>query len=135
MYTNDFIGLSFLLLLFVVALYGLHRVSKPRDLTQEEYLKRLKKSSGIARGAINALMYPLQELWHPKAVEAVHIIKDVRQGYYDGQQESGEGSDDEKLQVAAVFNPYYSLSKPNLAQRISGRLIRGLRKIFGHLNS
>ncbi len=102
MNSEDLIGLSVLMLIALCSLYGLHRITKPVSYTKEEYEKRLKKGSGIAAGAVNALMYPLQELWHPKAVEAVHVIKDMRQGYYDAQQESGDGLDSADLVVAEI---------------------------------
>ncbi len=102
MNSEDLIGLSVLMLIALCSLYGLHRITKPVSYTKEEYEKRLKKGSGIAVGAVNALMYPLQELWHPKAVEAVHVIKDMRQGYYDAQQESGDGLDSADLVVAEI---------------------------------
>ena len=87
MNTNDICGLAIILVVLLCGLIGLDRISRPTTLTQEEYEERLRRSSGLARGAMNALMYPLQELWHPKAVEAIHVIKDMRQGYYDSQQE------------------------------------------------
>ena len=90
---NDIIGLSVIISVGLALLYGLYRITRPTVLTQEEYEKRLRKSSGIDRGTMNALMYPLQELWHPKAVEAIHVQKDLRQGYYHAHQEAGDGFD------------------------------------------
>ncbi len=88
---SDLIGLFVLLFIALCGLYGLYRISTPINYTKEEYEKRLSKGSGIARGAMNALMYPIEELLHPKAVEAIHVIKDVNQGHYDVLQESGDG--------------------------------------------
>jgi len=90
---NDIIGLLVIISVGLVLLYGLYRITRPTILTQEEYEKRLRKSSGIARGTMNALMYPLQELWHPKAVEATHVQKDLRQGYYHAPAGANEGFD------------------------------------------
>lgn len=92
MNVNDLIGIVIVLLVALSGFYGLSRLTKPYPSTKEEYEKRLKKGSGIAAGSMNALMYPFEELLHPKAVEAVHVIKDIRQGYYDSQQETGDGS-------------------------------------------
>jgi hypothetical protein len=93
MNSNDIIGLSVILLILLSGLYGLHRISRPIPYTKEEYEKRLSKGSGIARGAMNAMMYPFEELLHPKIVEAIHVMKDMKAGYYDVQQENGDGFD------------------------------------------
>lgn len=93
----DLVGLSTLLFVVLCGLYGLYRITKPVPYTKEEYEKRLKKSSGIAGSALNAMMYPLQELLNPKAVEAVHVKKDMKAGYYDVQQANGEPLDEQNL--------------------------------------
>jgi len=97
---NDLIGLFALLFIASCGLYGLYRISTPVDYTREEYEKRLSKGSGIARGTMNALMYPIEELLHPKAVEAIHVIKDVKHGHYDALQESGDGANDHLLVIS-----------------------------------
>jgi hypothetical protein len=94
MSSNDIIGLAVILLLLLSGLYGLLRISRPIPYTKEEYEKRLSKGSGIARGAMNAMMYPFEELLHPKIVEAIHVMKDMKAGYYDVQQENGGQFDD-----------------------------------------
>jgi len=97
---NDLIGLLALLFILLCGLYGLYRISTPVNYTREEYEKRLSKGSGIARGTMNALMYPIEELLHPKAVEAIHVIKDVKHGHYDALQESGDGANDGLLVIS-----------------------------------
>lgn len=95
MSTNDLIWLSVSLLILLWAIYGLKRISRPSTLTQEEYEERLRKGSGIARSAMNAGFYALQQWLHPKAAEAVAVQKDLREGHYESQQESGDDLDDE----------------------------------------
>src|SRR5215210_7602862 len=126
---NDIIGLSIILLVVLGGCYGLHRITKPVAYTKEEYEKRLKKSSGIAGSAMNAMLYPFQEWWNPKAVEAIHVIKDMRQGYYDAQQDSGDGSDGHSLVVSQrqiSKQPHRNRKQTNL---IGGFLRRAL-KVF-----
>lgn len=48
----------------------------PSNMTQEEYERRLKESSGMASSVMNAL----QEAIHPRAAEAVAVQKDMRAG-------------------------------------------------------
>jgi hypothetical protein len=94
MNSGDIIGILIILLLLICGLYGLHRISTPISYTKEEYEKRLSKGSGIARGAMNAMMYPFEEVLHPKIVEAIHVMKDMKAGYYDVQQENGDSFDE-----------------------------------------
>ena len=125
MNSGDLIGLSVLIILALCGVYSLHRITRSVSYTKEEYEKRLKKCSGIAAGTMNAVMYPLQELWHPKAVAALHVIKDVRQGYYDSQQKSGDGLDNHGLVMpqAGIKNDREARRRPN---RISNFLQRVL---------
>ena len=123
---NDIIGLLLIIIVGLALLYGLHRITRPTILTQEEYEKRLRKSSGIARGAMNALMYPLEELLHPKAVEAIHVQKDLRQGYYDAPAGADEGFD---AHAAALSQGEKSTERrPQASKRIDppGRRPRAL---------
>jgi hypothetical protein len=123
---NDIIGLSIILLVVLGACYGLHRITKPVEYTKEEYEKRLKKSSGIAGSAMNAMLYPFQEWWNPKAVESIHVIKDMRQGYYDAQQDSGDGLDQHNL-IASQPGRTKRLNRiDKRTHRISGLLRRAL---------
>jgi len=123
---NDIIGLSIILLVVLGGWYGLHRITKPVAYTKEEYEKRLKKSSGIAGSAMNAMLYPFQEWWNPKAVEAIHVIKDMRQGYYEAHQDSGEGLDRDSLVVSYTERSRQSNSTHKQNNRISGLLRRAL---------
>ncbi|MGB9180151.1 MAG: hypothetical protein WCB68_12965 [Pyrinomonadaceae bacterium] len=95
MSANDLIGLSVTLLILLWAVYGLNRISRPSTLTQEEYEKRLREGSGIARGAMNAGFYAIQQWVNPKAAEAAAVQKDMREGHYESKQESGDDLDDE----------------------------------------
>ena len=95
MNSNDLVWLLVALLILLWGIYGLSRVSRPPALTQEEYEESLRKGSGIARGAMNAGFYAIQQWLHPKAADAVAIQKDLREGYYDSQQTSGDGLGEE----------------------------------------
>ena len=128
MHSGDVIGLSVLIVLALCGVFGLYRITKPVSYTKEEYEKRLKKSSGIAAGTMNALMYPLQELWHPKAVAAIHVIKDLRQGYYDSQQESGDGLDSRGLVI-----PHAESKKDRQVRNSPGRVSNLFKRLLGIL--
>ncbi len=126
---SDLIGLFVLLFIALCGLYGLYRISTPINYTKEEYEKRLSKGSGIARGTMNALMYPIEELLHPKAVEAIHVIKDVNQGHYDVLQESGDGENDH-LRVTHGAGEITKSRQARSRTNSFGSLLRRVLNIF-----
>ncbi len=84
---NDYIGLAFILLLVFGGLYLLTRPSKP--LTAEEFEKRAAENpSLLSAGALG-----LQKILDPAAAKAAEVQEDFRQGYLDGEQESGDDKD------------------------------------------
>ena len=87
---RDLIGLAFILLLVFGGLYLLTRPTKP--LTVEEFEKRANEN----RGLMGAGMLGLQKVLDPGAEKAVAAQEDFRQGYLDGEQESGDGDDKTK---------------------------------------
>lgn len=87
---NDWIGLGIILLLVGGGLYALMRANEPRKpLTEEEFQKRAAQSASLMSAGLSGL----QGILDPSAKKAQAVIEDVRQGYYDGEQESGDGND------------------------------------------
>jgi hypothetical protein len=84
---RDLIGLAFILLIVVGGLYLLTRPQKP--LTVEEFERR----AGENRGMMGAGLLGLQKILDPGTQKAVQAQEDFRQGYLDGEQESGDGDD------------------------------------------
>jgi hypothetical protein len=84
---RDLFGLAFILLLVFGVLYLLTRPAKP--LTVEEFEKRANEN----RGLMGAGMMGLQKILDPAAEKAAIAQEDFRQGYLDGEQESGDGDD------------------------------------------
>lgn len=87
---RDLIGLGFILLLVFGGLYLLTRPAKP--LTVEEFEKRARENPGM----LSAGMMGLQKILDPAAEKAAIVQEDFRQGYLDGEQESGDDNDTEK---------------------------------------
>ncbi|MDT4898732.1 MAG: hypothetical protein QOH25_3809 [Acidobacteriota bacterium] len=87
---KDLLGLAFILLLVFGGLYLLTRPAKP--LTVEEFEKRANEN----RGMMGAGMLGLQKILDPGAEKAIAAQEDFRQGYLDGEQESGDGNDNDK---------------------------------------
>jgi hypothetical protein len=84
---RDLLGLAFILLLVFGGLYLLTRPTKP--LTVEEFEKRAAEN----RGMMGAGLLGLQKILDPGTEKAVAAQEDFRQGYLDGEQESGDGDD------------------------------------------
>jgi hypothetical protein len=89
---GDWIGLGIFVLVIAGAVAGLSFLGKPRPpMTNEEFERRAVE----ARGTMGGIMYALQKLMSPKAAEAVEVQKDLRAGYYDDAEHSGEGDGEE----------------------------------------
>jgi hypothetical protein len=95
---NDWIGLGIIAFLIVCGLFGLWGLSKPYDITTEEFEKRAHEGPGL----LSAGLVSLQKALDPATQKAVEAQEDLRQGRYDKKQESGEppeagGHSDEKV--------------------------------------
>ncbi len=89
---SDWIGLGFLVLLVVGAVVGLSYLGrKPKPLTEEEYEERVQEG----RGMMSAGVMGLQKVLDPAAGKAAAVVEDLKQGYLDGEQESGDGDETE----------------------------------------
>ena len=89
---KDLIGLAFILLLVFGGRYLLTRPAK--ELTTEEFERRAKEGAGM----LGAGMMGLQKILDPAAEKAAIVQEDFRQGYLDGEQESGEDNDKCKIE-------------------------------------
>ena len=83
---SDWIGIGFIALLVLGALYGLYHLSKPYDVTPEEYEKRVQEGPGL----ISAGMIGLQKILEPGAKKAIEVQEDLRRGRYNKEDESGD---------------------------------------------
>jgi len=93
---GDWIGLAIIVLVVVGALVGMSYLGrKPKQLTADEYERRVAEARGTTRAAALAGMNALNKMVNPKAVEAVEKQKDLQAGYYDDQEKKGEGGGDD----------------------------------------
>ena len=83
---SDVIGLGFIALLVLAAVFGLLKLSKPYDVSNEEFEKRAHEAPSL----ISAGMSGLQKILDPAAGKAMEVQEDLKQGYYNGEQESGD---------------------------------------------
>lgn len=84
---SDWIGLGFVTFVVLCGLIGLLRLTKPYDVTLEEFEKRAHEAPSL----ISAGFAGLQKLLDPAAGKGMEVQEDLKQGYYNGEQESGDG--------------------------------------------
>ncbi len=83
---SDWIGLGIIAFLVLCGLFGLSQLSKPYDITTEEFEKRAQEGPGL----LGASLVGLQSALDPSKEKAVEVLEDLKQGRYDGEQGSGE---------------------------------------------
>jgi hypothetical protein len=94
---SDWIGLAIIGFVILCGLFGLSRLSKPYDVSTEEFERRAQEGPGL----LGASLVGLQSALDPSKQKAVQVIEDLKQGRYDGEQESGDppeaGDEDKKV--------------------------------------
>ena len=94
---SDWIGLGVIVFIVLCGLFGLSRLSKPYDVSTEEFERRAQEGPGL----LGASLIGLQSALDPAKEKSVEVLEDLKQGRYDGEQESGdppepgEGSNEE----------------------------------------
>jgi hypothetical protein len=83
---NDWIGLGIIAFLILCGLFGLSRLSKPYDVSTEEFEKRAQEGPGL----LGAGLVGLQKALDPAMQRSVEVQEELREGRYDGEQESGD---------------------------------------------
>ena len=83
---SDLIGIGIIALVLICGLFGLSRLAKPYNVTPEEFERRAHDAPGL----LSAGMSGLQKILDPAAGKAMEVQEDFKQGYYDGEQESGD---------------------------------------------
>jgi len=86
---NDLVGLGIIGLVILCGLFGLARLGKPYEVTPQEFEKRAQEAPGLLSAGVTGL----QKILDPAAEKAMEVQEDFKQGYYDGEQESSDGSD------------------------------------------
>src|ERR671931_1514073 len=91
---GDWIGLGFIVLLVIGALFGLSYLGKPRKpLSKEEYERRVRDARGTMRAGAFAGLNALEKLINPKAAKAIEAQQDLKAGFYNDEEKKGEGDE------------------------------------------
>jgi len=83
---SDWIGLGIIAFIVLCGIFGLSRLSKPYDVSVEEFERRAQEGPGL----LGAGLVGIQKALDPSMERAVEVQEDLRQGRYDGEQESGD---------------------------------------------
>jgi hypothetical protein len=83
---SDWIGLGIIVFLVICGLFGLSQLSKPYDVTTEEFEKRAQEGPGL----LSAGLVSLQKALDPSKEKAVEVVEDLKQGRYNKKEESGD---------------------------------------------
>jgi hypothetical protein len=102
---SDWIGLAVIGFLILCGLFGLSQISKPYDVSTEEFERRAKEGPGL----LGAGLVSLQKALDPSLQKAVEAQEDLRQGRYNKEQGSGEppeaGSDSDSEEKVVNGKP------------------------------
>ena len=94
---SDWIGLGIIVFLVLCGLFGLSQLSKPYDITTEEFERRAQEGPGL----LSAGLVSLQKALDPSKEKAVEVVEDLKQGRYNKKEESGDppeaGDDNDKV--------------------------------------
>jgi hypothetical protein len=83
---SDWIGLGIIAFVILCGLFGLSRLSKPYDVSTEEFERRAQEGPGL----LGAGLVGIQKALDPGMQRAVEVQEDLHAGRYDGEQESGD---------------------------------------------
>ena len=83
---SDWIGLGIIALLVLGGLFGLSQLSKPYDVTTEEFERRAQEGPGL----LGAGLISIQKALDPAAEKAAAVQEDFKAGHYEGEDEQGD---------------------------------------------
>ena len=83
---SDWIGIAIILGILLCGLYGLAKLSKPYNVSNEEFEKRAHEAPSL----ISAGFAGLQKILDPAAKKAVETQEDFKQGRFNKKVNSGD---------------------------------------------
>jgi hypothetical protein len=86
---SDWIGLGILIAFVLGALLGLRYLSKPRNVSAEEFEKRAAEGTSL----VGAGLMDLQKFLDPSKENAIVATQEIRQGKYNKKKDQGDGGE------------------------------------------
>ena len=86
---GDWIGIGLIGFLILCGLFGLWQLTKPYDITVEEFEKRAHEAPGM----LSAGFTGLQKILNPAEKKAIEAQEDFKEGRFDAEQAKGDGDE------------------------------------------
>jgi hypothetical protein len=86
---SDLVGLAVIGAIVLLAVLFLYYLSRPYNVSSEEFEKRAREGPGL----INAAMIGLQKFLDPAAEKAIEVQQDLRAGHYNKEDDTGDPPD------------------------------------------
>jgi len=83
---SDWIGIGVILFIVLCGLLGLWGLSRPYNVSVEEFEKRAQEGPSLMSAGLSGL----QKFLDPAAEKAIEVQEDLRQGRYNKKEESGD---------------------------------------------
>ena len=83
---SDLVGLGVIAFVILCVVFGFSRLSKPYDISTEEFEKRAQEGPGL----LNASLVGLQKALDPSKEKSVEVLEDLKQGRYNKKHGAGE---------------------------------------------
>jgi len=83
---SDLIGIAVIVFVILCGLFGLSYLSKPYDVSAEEFEKRAREGPSLLSAGLSGL----QKFLDPAAEKAIEVQEDLRQGRYNKKDQSGD---------------------------------------------
>ena len=84
---TDWVGLSIIGFVVLLAVFGLWKLSKPYDVSIEEFERRAAEQPSL----LSAAFVGLQKILDPATTKAVEAQEDFKGGRFDKKQAKGDG--------------------------------------------
>jgi hypothetical protein len=84
---SDWIGLAVIGFIVICGILALWRLSKPYDVSVEEFEKRAHEAPSL----MSAGLVGLQKILDPSTAKAVEAQEDFKEGRFDSEQAKGDG--------------------------------------------
>jgi hypothetical protein len=86
---SDWIGLAVIGFIVLCALLALWQLSKPYEVSVEEFEKRAAEAPSL----LSAGLVGLQKILDPATAKAVEAQEDLKEGRFDSEQAKGDGDE------------------------------------------
>ena len=83
---SDWIGIGVILFIVLCGLLGLWGLSRPYNVSVEEFEKRAQEGPSLMSAGLSGL----QKFLDPAVAKAAEVQEDLRQGRYDKKDQSGD---------------------------------------------